>query len=99
MRRRHELAVRLAFGADDRGVVGLVLREGAVLVAVGLLVGVPGVYAASWLLRGMLIDVSPFDPLTLVLVSAGLTIVALAACYVPARRAAMADPATLLRQG
>ena len=99
MRRRHELAVRLAFGADDRGVVGLVLREGAVLVAVGLLVGVPGVYAASWLLRGMLIDVSPFDPLTLVLVSAGLTGVALAACYVPARRAAMADPATLLRQG
>jgi putative ABC transport system permease protein len=96
-RRRHEIAVRLALGADYGGVLGLVLREGAVLILLGLLVGVPGIYFAGRVLRGVLVGVSPFDPPTLAAVASGLAAVALAACYVPARRVAMIEPAQAFR--
>jgi ABC-type antimicrobial peptide transport system permease subunit len=95
-RRRHELAVRLALGADHARVLGLVLGEGARLVVAGLLVGAPGIYAAGRLLGGSLVGVSPFDPTTLAAVAAGLGVVALAACYVPARRVAGIEPARSL---
>jgi putative ABC transport system permease protein len=98
-RRHHELAVRLALGADHGNVLRLVVREGATLLVLGLLVGVPGVWVAGRLLRGALVGVSPFDPLTLGAVSAGLGIVALVACYVPARRVAGIAPARALRDG
>lgn len=97
-RRRHELAVRLALGADHPRVLRLVLKEGAMLVALGLLVGAPGVYFAGELMRGMLIGVSPSDPLTLLAVALGLLVVTMGTCYVPARRALGIDPAKLLRQ-
>ncbi|HET7457984.1 MAG TPA: ABC transporter permease [Gemmatimonadaceae bacterium] len=96
-RRRHEIAVRLALGAEYGGVLRLVLREGAVLIVIGLLVGVPGIYYAGRILRGVLVGVSPFDPPTLAAVAAGLAAVALAACYVPARRVAMIEPAQAFR--
>ena len=97
-RRRHELAVRLALGADHGRVLRLVLREGAVLVALGLLIGAPGIYIAGGLIRGVLVGVSPSDPLTLAAVALGLLVVTMATCYVPARRALGIDPAKLLRQ-
>ena len=97
-RRRHELAIRLALGADHPRVLRLVLKEGAILVALGVLIGAPGVYFAGELMRGMLVGVSPSDPLTLIAVAAGLLIVTMATCYVPARRALGIEPATLLRQ-
>jgi putative ABC transport system permease protein len=97
-RRRHEIAVRLALGADYGGVLGLVLREGAVLILLGLLVGVPGIYFAGRVLRGVLVGVSPFDAPTLAAVATGLAAVALAACYVPARRVAMIEPAQAFRE-
>lgn len=97
-RRRHELAVRMALGAPQRRVLGLVLREGALLVALGIAIAVPGLYFASQTLRGILIDVSPFDPTTLLAVTAGLAAVTLAACYVPARRVTGIQPASALRQ-
>ncbi|MPY88912.1 MAG: FtsX-like permease family protein [Luteitalea sp.] len=97
-RRRHELAVRMALGADHRRVLGLVLGEGALLVGIGLLIGVPGTYAAGGLIRGVLVGVSPWDPLTLLAVALGLTFVAMAACYVPARRVLRIEPAQSLRQ-
>jgi ABC-type antimicrobial peptide transport system permease subunit len=97
-RRRHELAVRLALGADHGRVIRLVLREGALLVALGLLVGVPGIYLVGKALAGMLVGVSPFDPLTLGAVAAGLALVALAACYIPARRVAGIEPARAMRE-
>ncbi|MPZ19147.1 MAG: FtsX-like permease family protein [Luteitalea sp.] len=97
-RRRHELAVRLALGADHARVLRLVLREGALLVGIGLLIGVPGIYAAGALIRGVLVGVSPGDPLTLLAVALGLTLVAMAACYVPARRVLGIDPAQSLRE-
>jgi putative ABC transport system permease protein len=96
--RRHEVAVRLALGADHRRALGLVLRDGAILVALGILIGAPGVYFAGRLLRGVLLGISPFDPLTLAVVSAGLALVALASCWLPARRVTRIDPAHVLRE-
>jgi putative ABC transport system permease protein len=97
-RRRHELAIRLALGADHPRVLRLVLKEGALLVSLGLLIGAPGVYFAGDFMRGVLVGVSPTDPLTLTAVALGLLIVTMATCYVPARRALGIEPATLLRQ-
>jgi putative ABC transport system permease protein len=98
-RRRHELAVRLALGADHRCALLLVLKEGALLVVAGLLAGTPGIYFAQGLIRGLLVGVSPYDPLTLLAAALGLLLVAMAACYVPARRALGIEPAQLLRHG
>jgi len=95
-RRRHELAVRLALGADHRGVLRMVLGEGARLVALGLLIGAPGIYLASRVVGGVLVGVSPFDPLTLGAVAIGLALVAAVACYIPARRVAGIEPAQSL---
>jgi putative ABC transport system permease protein len=64
----------------------------------GLLIGAPGIYMAGGLIRGVLVGVSPSDPLTLVGVSLGLLLVTRATCYVPARRALGIEPALLLRQ-
>jgi putative ABC transport system permease protein len=96
-RRRHELAVRLALGADHGRVLRLVLKEGALLVALGLLIGAPGIYIASRLIRGLLVGVSPSDPFTLLAAALGLLLVTMVTCYVPARRALRIDPAELLR--
>jgi ABC-type antimicrobial peptide transport system permease subunit len=61
--------------------------------------GVPGIYLASHVVRGLLVGVSPFDPLTLIAVAVGLLLVALLACYIPARRVVGIDPAHSLREG
>ncbi len=98
IRRRHEMAVRLALGADHGRILRLVLGEGALLVGIGVLIGVPGIYAASGLIRGVLVGISPTDPLTLTAVALGLGLVTMAACYVPARRVLGIDPAQSLRQ-
>lgn len=97
-RRRHELAIRLAVGADHRHILRLVLVEGSVLVAVGLLIGAPGIYFGYRVIGGLLIGVSPYDPLALLAAAAGLLIVAMAACYVPARRVLKIDPSRMLHQ-
>jgi putative ABC transport system permease protein len=97
-RRRHEMAVRLALGADHGLVLRLVLGEAALLVVIGVLIGVPGIYAAGRLIRGVLVGISPSDPLTLAAVATGLGLVTMAACYVPARRVLGIDPAHALRQ-
>ena len=97
-RRRHELSLRLALGADYGRVLRLILREGVVVVAIGLLIGAPGIYLASGLLRGVLVGVSVWDPATLAAVAAGLALVASAACYIPARRVMRIQPAETLRQ-
>ena len=61
-RRHHEFGVRLALGADHGRVLRLVLREGARLVTIGLLIGGPGVYLAGGFIKGVLVGVSPLDP-------------------------------------
>ena len=95
-RRRHELAVRLAVGANHQ-VLRIVVGEGTLLVGVGVLLGVPGIYAASGLIRGALVGVSPSDVGTLGVVAC-LALVTLATGYVAARRALGIDPAQLLRE-
>ena len=95
--RRGELAVRLALGATPGGVLRLVVGEGVRLVAIGMLIAGPGIYAAGRLVRGLLIGVSPLDPLALVAAVAGLALVTLTACYLPARRVLALDPSPLLR--
>jgi putative ABC transport system permease protein len=96
-RRRHELAIRLAVGADHRRLLWLVLADGAMLVGIGLLIGAPGIYAAGRLMRGVLVGVSPLDAATLATVTGGLIVVTMIACYVPARRVLSIDPAQSLR--
>jgi putative ABC transport system permease protein len=96
--RRSELAVRLALGATHYRVLRLVMGEGALLVAVGMMIAVPGVYAAGRFIRGVLIGVSPLDPASLLAAAGGLALVTLVACYVPARRVLGINPSPLLRQ-
>lgn len=97
-RRRHEIAVRLALGADHRRVLRLVLGEGGALVGAGIVVGAPGIWLAGRVVRSALVDVSPFDPMTLGVVALGLGLVASSACYVPARRVLGIEPGRALRQ-
>lgn len=95
-RRRHELAIRMALGADHRNVLRLVLSEGALLVALGVVVGVPLIWLSGKAIAGILVGISPFDPSTLGMVGLGLALVALGACYLPARRVIGIDPARTL---
>ena len=98
-RRRGELAVRMALGATHHRVIRMVVSEGARLLLLGLLIGLPGVYLAGRALQGFLIEVSPFDIPTLAAVGAGLIGIALLACYLAARRVTTIDPERLLREG
>ena len=97
-RRHHELAVRLAVGADRRNVRRLILREAVLLVGAGVVVGVPAVYAVGGVMRGALVGLSPSDPLTLLGVTVGLALITLATAHVAARRVLTIDPAELLRK-
>ena len=95
--RTREIGVRVALGAERAQVLALVLERGMRLVAVGLLLGLPSALAAARLLQSLLYETRAFDPLTFVAVPALLAAVSLAACYLPARRAAAVDPAVTLR--
>ena len=97
-RRRGEFAIRLALGASHQRMLHLALAEGALLVVAGMLIAVPGIYAAGDLIRSLLVDVSPWDPPTLSAMASGVLLVTVSACYVPARRVLRIDPASLLRQ-
>jgi putative ABC transport system permease protein len=97
-RRRGELAVRLALGATHGRVLRLVVGEGARLIVLGLLIGIPGVYMAGHALKGFLVGVSPFDTPTLAVIAIGLVTVTLLACYLGARRVTSIQPARLLNE-
>jgi putative ABC transport system permease protein len=95
--RTHEVGVRLALGARPRDVLGLVVGHGARLALVGALIGLVASLALTRLMSSLLFRVSATDPLTYTSGALLLMIVALAACYTPARRAARVDPAVALR--
>jgi putative ABC transport system permease protein len=95
--RRHEIGVRMALGARSRDVVTHILGQGAMLAGIGILIGVPLALASTRAVGTLLYGIKPTDPLTFLLVSSLLLLVALLACYLPARRAASVDPMSALR--
>ncbi|MGH9373511.1 MAG: FtsX-like permease family protein, partial [Vicinamibacterales bacterium] len=97
-RRTHELGVRMALGAPRRHILGMMLTMGGRLVVIGLAIGVAASFASTRLLRSQLFGVQPADPLAYAAVALVLGLVAVVACYVPARRAAAVDPMVALRQ-
>jgi predicted permease len=95
--RTQEIGVRMALGAQRSQVFQMVLREGAVLVGVGTVVGLGCAFIATPLIRSWLFGITPTDPLTLAGTTAILAILALAASYIPARRATRVDPVVAMR--
>ncbi len=95
--RRHEIGIRMALGAGSREVLGLVVGQGMRLVGIGLLLGLTGAWVLSRVLTSQLYGVSARDPVTYVSVALLLGGVALAASYLPARRAVRVDPMASLR--
>jgi putative ABC transport system permease protein len=97
-RRRNEIGVRIALGAGHRQVIRLVLREAALLLGIGLAVGIGLTLWAGRAAATMLYGLKPYDPLTLGSAIALLAAVALLASYAPARRASRLDPMDALRE-
>jgi predicted permease len=97
VQRTHEIGVRMALGAQSRQVVWLFVRRGMVPLGIGLTIGLAGAFAAGQILRGLLIQTSATDPVTLIFVVSLLVVVAVAACFFPARRAARLNPLSVLR--
>jgi predicted permease len=95
--RTHEIGIRLAVGAQPRQILKMIFRQGFLIVGAGVLAGVLAAGAMARLVGNLLFGVPPGDPLTYVTASVLLAIVALLACYIPARRAMRVDPMVALR--
>jgi predicted permease len=95
--RTREIGVRMALGAQPRNVLSMVIREGMLLAAAGIVVGIGGALALGRVLQSLLFEIKPTDPVTITGVAILLATVALAACYIPARRAMRVEPMEALR--
>jgi ABC-type antimicrobial peptide transport system permease subunit len=95
--RRREFGVRLAVGAEPRALIRLVLREGAMVTAIGVGIGVIGAVVATRWMASLLYGVSPTEPIVFVSLSALLGAIAVASCFIPALRASRSDPLIALR--
>jgi len=95
--RTHEIGVRVALGAQRRDVVGMLMRQGLTMTAAGTLVGIAGALALTRVIAGLLFGVGAADPITFTAIPLLLAAVAVAACYIPARRATRVDPMRALR--
>jgi len=95
--RTHEIGIRLALGAQRRNILQIVVRQGLSLALTGAVVGLVGALIMSHLMAGLLYGVRPADPLTFAGVALLLLVVAIFACYIPARRAIRVDPMVALR--
>jgi ABC-type antimicrobial peptide transport system permease subunit len=96
-RRTQELGIRIALGAQSRNVLRLVLGDGLKMTVIGVAVGLLAAFGLTRLLTGMVYGVSTTDPATFAAIAVLLIVVALLACYLPARRATKVDPLTALR--
>jgi putative ABC transport system permease protein len=95
--RVHEIGVRMALGAQPSGILRMVLRQGLVLAFAGVAIGILGALALARLVKSLLFEVAPTDPLTFASVAVVLIIAACIATFLPARRAASIDPIVALR--
>ena len=95
--RTHEIGIRMALGAQVGNVMRLVMKSGMVIAMVGVVIGLAGAFALTRLMRTLLFAVEPTDSATFAGVSICLLLIALAACYIPARRATKVDPLQALR--
>jgi putative ABC transport system permease protein len=96
--RRAECGVRLALGAQPGDLLWLILKDGLKLLAIGLVLGLGLAVVCGYLLSSQLFGVAPFDPVTLIGSAVVLCAITLAACYLPARRAASLDPAIAIME-
>jgi len=97
VQRTGEFGIRMALGAQSRDVLWLVLRKGAVVILIGAVLGAAGSYAVGKLLISLIPSLPTRDPMTMVVMGVVLIVVALVACYLPARRATKVDPLVALR--
>ena len=95
--RTHEIGIRVALGAQRSEILRMILGQGLLIVAIGLIVGSAAAFAFARLISNFLVGVSPGDPATYSIVTIALGLVALLACYIPARRAMRVDPMVALR--
>jgi predicted permease len=95
--RLHEIGIRMALGAKRRDVFDLILKQGVRLAAIGMTIGILGSLALTPLLRSQLYGVTSSDPVTYLCVACAMGVVVLAACFLPARRAAQVEPVRVLR--
>jgi len=95
--RTQEIGVRIAIGATTRDILTLVFRQGMIPLGIGLAIGLTASLAVNQLLKSMLVQVSPADPVTLLVASGALILAALLGCLIPARRAIRVDPVDALR--
>ena len=96
--RTTEIGIRMSLGAGPMRVQRMILKEGGLLLGLGLALGVAGAWFGVRLLRGLLYGVEPHDPATFVGVAVTMAAIGLAACWVPALRAARVDPAITMRR-
>jgi putative ABC transport system permease protein len=95
--RTHEIGIRMALGANPVQVMGMVVRQGMTLTLIGIAIGIVGAFGVTRTLGSMLYQVTTSDPATFMGVAILFALVAIAACYVPARRAMRVDPMVALR--
>jgi putative ABC transport system permease protein len=95
--RTSEIGIRMSLGADSGRVQRMILREGGVLLGVGLVVGVAAAFGSAQVIEGLLFGITPHDPVTMIGVAVMMAAIGIAACWIPARRAARIDPATAMR--
>jgi putative ABC transport system permease protein len=95
--RTREIGIRIALGARRSDVLGMILKQGAKIALLGIAIGLVAAFGLMRLMASLLFSVSAFDPITFISIALMLAIVALAACYVPARRAMKVDPMLALR--